>query len=623
MSIINNKFKKKQIREETRQFIFAVLFVSAGIFLGNISQSYGDVQKTAQEALAAIQKAETLSEKNQESHSEGITRSHAAKVSIMPKKVLELVSPPSPYQAEPDKLNLVYFYPEDADTEDMINSYAGQVFEKLTVMDSEWLADLYELADVSPAEMAARLGKSNSSVKASYNPRDNTHQPDDPETWIIHDWKKIHVNFVDGNGKALSEFSNVKDIISMASVYTYYQDWMDAELFSSYSHKLWEDSHSYDLRISNIYYCDGCLSKTEEELVREAEEQEFEEQRLQEEQELPKEQKSEEELKEEQGLQETQDAAAADETSSSALSESIADADVLQESEIQTEEQKLLKEAELKRVFASFSDARKLSEDASDSKIIAEDEEDESDHFHCPGHVDLFIQVRILGLQEKNGLFSKDSMGRIENQHAEETAGWMGWTQENIALVHAISSQDWFADYGLSVSSICLSNSLTHQEIEEYMNQLPSDLSQTRREIIHFALSSVGKVPYYWGGKASAPGYEGNNFGALTSADYKGRILRGLDCSGWINWVYWSATGQRLSGESTSSLILCGEKISRSQLKPGDIVVRTGTGAHVVMFLSWSADGKMNVIHESSAPVNNVTIKTMEAPWPHYRKLVE
>ena len=74
------------------------------------------------------------------------------------------------------------------------------------------------------------------------------------------------------------------------------------------------------------------------------------------------------------------------------------------------------------------------------------------------------------------------------------------------------------------------------------MADLPADLSDTRRELIRYALSSVGKIPYHWGGKASRPDYNGNNFGTLVPADTEGRILKGLDCSGWINWVYWSVT---------------------------------------------------------------------------------
>ena len=249
----------------------------------------------------------------------------------------------------------------------------------------------------------------------------------------------------------------------------------------------------------------------------------------------------------------------------------------------------------------------------------SESEASDGTHEGCPGHVDLNIRVKILGLSDSSGLYSADSIGSA----AETEDSWDGWTEENRSFAQSISSQDWFADYGLSVSSLSLSDPLTSEEIQSYMDSLPADLSQTRRDIIYFALNSVGKVPYYWGGKASYPGYEGNNFGALVSSDEQGRVLKGLDCSGWISWVYWSVTGERLAGESTSSLILCGEKISRSELQPGDIVVRTGTSAHVVMFLGWSADGRMNVIHESSASVNNVTIKTMDAAWPYYRKLVD
>ena len=279
--------------------------------------------------------------------------------------------------------------------------------------------------------------------------------------------------------------------------------------------------------------------------------------------------------------------------------------------------------------------------------------------YDCPGHVDLYIRVKVLGLEDKKGLFSiskaaekKTQEKKAPNRKAEETESkaaektaknkekdntekkaadnktgdkaWDGWNTQNIASVKKISGQDWFEDFGLSISSISLSEPLTNQEIDEYMNRLPADTSVTRRNIIHFALSSVGRVPYYWGGKPAASGYEGNHFGALIPADPKGRLLRGLDCSGWINWVYWSATGKRLAGESTSSLCLCGKQVSLSELKPGDIIVRTGANAHVVMFLGWTADGQMNVIHETSGSINNVMVATIGAPpWPYYRKLVE
>ena len=66
--------------------------------------------------------------------------------------------------------------------------------------------------------------------------------------------------------------------------------------------------------------------------------------------------------------------------------------------------------------------------------------------------------------------------------------------------------------------------------------------------------------------------------------------MKGLDCSGWISWVYWSALGRRLPAESTDGLIGCGAAVAREDLKPGDIIVRLGEEGHVVMFLAWDLD---------------------------------
>ena len=239
----------------------------------------------------------------------------------------------------------------------------------------------------------------------------------------------------------------------------------------------------------------------------------------------------------------------------------------------------------------------------------------------CPGHVNLNITVKILGLKDSKGLIQIDPIGNNPENMTE--GGWDGWDDYSIKMVEAIHAQDWYQDYGLSISTINMRNPLSASEIDAYIAGLPPGTSKKRKEIIQFALSSVGKVPYYWGGKPSRAGYEGNYFGTPMDPDTKGRILKGLDCSGWINWVYWSVTGERLAGESTSSLILCGKPIKRSELKPGDIIVKTGTGAHVVMFLGWTSNGQMQVIHESSASVNNVTVKTMTADWPYYRNLLD
>ncbi len=724
--------RKKPVQGKWVTGLIAVLFIGSGTALGNISQHYGELkdEELKAAALAAIQEAsaqaEAAAHKIKEETAKIEEPTKAAPTT--PETKEETESLPKPYEPAPDKLNLAYFYPEDAESEEIIDSYAGEVFQELMVLDLDWLSDLYELSDVSPSTMASRLGKGAKAVMGGYNPRDKAHRANNPSSWVIHDWKKIHVNFINGDGKAIDGFSNVKDILSMASVYTYFSDMMDVDTFSEYSRQLWKNSHSYSLSMGDLYYCSGCLNKTEEELVREAEEEEFAAEamsfgmngqagRTGGQNSLPSGEIWE------GGVSGVQGSAARGVTESSAAGTTAAQAESVPAettaAQVSSIEQAESVSAESSvsgssvsgnsafgnlsggmptdssvsgnsasgNIFgnASPSDLQNPSgtgaEAANTAAGSANQKTGKKTQYDCPGHVDLYIRVKVLGLEDKKGLFSiskaaekkaeekkaanrkaedNKTSGKTdekaeelkETEKAEETKSkaekktatnkekdstdkktadnktgdkaWDGWNTQNIASVKKISGQDWFEDFGLSISSISLSVPLTNQEIDEYMNRLPADTSVTRRNIIHFALSSVGRVPYYWGGKPAASGYEGNNFGALIPADPKGRLLRGLDCSGWINWVYWSATGKRLAGESTSSLCLCGKQVSLSELKPGDIIVRTGANAHVVMFLGWTADGQMNVIHETSGSINNVMVATIGAPpWPYYRKLVE
>ena len=148
------------------------------------------------------------------------------------------------------------------------------------------------------------------------------------------------------------------------------------------------------------------------------------------------------------------------------------------------------------------------------------------------------------------------------------------------------------------------------------------DTSPKRRQVVEQALLSVGCIPYYWGGKPSRGGYEGNGFGTVVSPDADGRMLRGLDCSGWINWVYWTALGTPLSAQSTSGLTTCGRGVGKADLRAGDILIRTGSQPHVYMFLAWARDGSMYLIHETTGNVNNVTVGTYDLDLSCYRSLI-
>ena len=268
---------------------------------------------------------------------------------------------------------------------------------------------------------------------------------------------------------------------------------------------------------------------------------------------------------------------------------------------------------------------------AEEAKQSTNTETDVKSKNYCPGHVDLYVKVTIYGFEDAKGLrtvaLSADDQDENEATKSLDAAlarnGWNGWTEEQMGYVQKLISQDWFKTYGLSISTINPKQPLTEEEISKYLSSLPEDISDERKAVIKFALSSVGKIPYYWGGKASAASYEKNGFGRVIEADYKGRVLRGLDCSGWVQWVYWSAIGNRLNGaSSTATLIGEGQKIKRSELQPGDIVVRVGADSHVVMFLQWACNGNMIVIHENSG-ANNVSVSEVTANYPYYRKLIQ
>ena len=77
---------------------------------------------------------------------------------------------------------------------------------------------------------------------------------------------------------------------------------------------------------------------------------------------------------------------------------------------------------------------------------------------------------------------------------------------------------------------------------------LPKELSQERRAVVQAALSLVGKVNYFWGGKSLMLGWDGR-WGQLAKVTADGSSASGtyrpygLDCSGMVDWAFYNATG--------------------------------------------------------------------------------
>ena len=88
---------------------------------------------------------------------------------------------------------------------------------------------------------------------------------------------------------------------------------------------------------------------------------------------------------------------------------------------------------------------------------------------------------------------------------------------------------------------------------KKLLADLPADLDPERRAVVETACRLVGKVNYFWGGKSLVIGWD-SRWGQLTKvwADSNSTTDTyrpyGLDCSGFVDWVFYNVT----DGEMTS-----------------------------------------------------------------------
>ena len=146
---------------------------------------------------------------------------------------------------------------------------------------------------------------------------------------------------------------------------------------------------------------------------------------------------------------------------------------------------------------------------------------------------------------------------------------------------------------------------ISDAELNLFLTNL--NCSGKRRELMRCALSLVGRVPYFWGGKSS-PGWNSDwNTPRLVTAagsSSTGTIRPyGLDCSGYTDWVYQTALGVPLYA-GTSNQWAASHAITEEELLPGDLGFLAEPGTvpvnHVLLFAGRDEDGKMLWAHCAS-----------------------
>ena len=155
-------------------------------------------------------------------------------------------------------------------------------------------------------------------------------------------------------------------------------------------------------------------------------------------------------------------------------------------------------------------------------------------------------------------------------------------------------------------------------EAMEVWERLPDDLSMERRMVVTYALALVDKVDYFWGGKSLVLGWD-DRWGELTEVTAEGSDSTGteqpygLDCSGFVDWTFYNASGGEYiighGGGAASQHTYC-TPISWSEAIPGDLVFYPGD-SHVGIVGGRDANGNLLIIHCASG-ANNVVITGLQ-----------
>lgn len=144
---------------------------------------------------------------------------------------------------------------------------------------------------------------------------------------------------------------------------------------------------------------------------------------------------------------------------------------------------------------------------------------------------------------------------------------------------------------------------LEEEEIETMVAEAKTD-DPNRQAVLRTALSLVGRVPYFWGGKSAAGWNDKWNTMQMVTAPgvSSSGSLRpyGLDCSGFTDWV-WRTAGFRSIGSGVHAQFWASDLIDEEELLPGDLVFKNWPDDrvinHVGIYYGKDSDGKNLYIH--------------------------
>ena len=224
---------------------------------------------------------------------------------------------------------------------------------------------------------------------------------------------------------------------------------------------------------------------------------------------------------------------------------------------------------------------------------------------------------------------------RVEIIHHPGSGDDDGWTERNLYItITAKTAEEMKTEYHFNRNQIAALDELLEQRdllrelIEDVysvsgdtaalLRDLPEGLSPEREAVVRTACSLVGKVNYFWGGKSLTIGWDAR-WGELRQVTAAGNSTTGtyrpygLDCSGFVDWVFYNATNGSYiighGGGATMQHSYCTD-IRWEDAQPGDLVFYPDN-SHVGIVGGRDANGELLIIHCASG-YNNVVITGKE-----------
>lgn len=155
---------------------------------------------------------------------------------------------------------------------------------------------------------------------------------------------------------------------------------------------------------------------------------------------------------------------------------------------------------------------------------------------------------------------------------------------------------------------------LSDEQVQEILDELPGGLSEERRQVILTAYQLLGKVNYFWGGKSLVLGWDsrwGTPKKVWAAGSPSTGTLRpyGLDCSGFVDWVFYNISGGSYvighGGGAHMQHTYC-DAITWAEAVPGDLVFYP-EDTHVGIVCGFDGAGNVQIIHCASG-ANNVVV---------------